>query len=55
MDGKRTENARNQEYIHRYIIVKCYIGFCTPRRTEMEFKKKKKKSYGKSPNWDKPL
>ena len=19
--------------------VKCYIGFCTPRRTEMEFKK----------------
>ena len=25
-----------------YYYEKCYIGFCTPRRTQMEFKKKKK-------------
>ena len=30
-----------------YIYEKCYMGFCTPKRTIMESKKKKKKKTGK--------
>ena len=28
--------------VRMYLISKCYVGFCTPRRTQMDLKKKKK-------------
>ena len=27
---------------HGHVLEKCYIGFCTPTHTQMDFKKKKK-------------
>ena len=29
------------EEIHEHVFEKCYIGFCTPTHTEMDYKKKK--------------
>ncbi len=39
MDGKRRRSDGGEQVTWIY-IVKCYIGFCTPRRTEMDLKKK---------------
>ncbi len=39
-------NTHNHVYytLAMYTYMKCYMGFCTPRRTKMDFKKKKKVS-----------
>src|SRR6266702_4485762 len=40
MEGKRRRSDGGKQVTQIY-IVKCYIGFCTPRHREMKKKKKK--------------
>jgi hypothetical protein len=49
--GYGGESSRVKTHIHIivpvciYMFSKCYVGFCTPRRTIMDLKKKKKREY----------
>ena len=49
LHGYGGESGRVKTHIHifvpvrMYMFSKCYVGFCTPRRTTMDLKKEKKK------------
>ena len=40
--GEKGKREKGVEEIHEHVFEKCYIGFCTPTHTEMDYKKKKK-------------
>ena len=39
--GEKEEGEKGMEETQVHTFEKCYIGFCTPTRTEMDSKKKK--------------